>query len=99
VEGVSRYKSELTAYSPLKKKNVPIWKLDTNTATVTHFNPDTLTEKSKTYRTDYVRYHFSFSASHYPDRLRRLVNEGKIEQYLDDLEQRVGDAIDRQMEI
>jgi len=87
------------AYNPLKKKNVPIWKLDTNTVTVTHFNPDTLTEESKTYHTDYVRYHLSFSASYCPDRLRRLVNEGKIEQYLDDLEQRVGDAIDRQVEL
>jgi len=46
-----------------------------------------------------VRYHLSFSASHYPERLHRLVNEGKIEQYLDDLNQRVGDAIDRQVEL
>jgi len=83
---MSRYKSEQTAYSPQKKKYVPIWRLDTNTVTITHFNPDTLNEESKTYNTDYVRYHLSFSASHYPDRLRRLVNEGKIEQYLDDLE-------------
>lgn len=43
--------------------------------------------------------HHSFSASHYLDRLRRLVNEGKIEQYLDDLKQRVDDAIDRQVEL
>ena len=38
---MSRYKSEHTAYSPLKKKYVPLWKLDTNTVTVTHFNADT----------------------------------------------------------
>ena len=96
---MSRYKSELTVYSPQKKKNVPIWRLDINTATVTHFNADTFTTESKIYHTDYVKYHLSFSASHYPDRLRRLVNEGKIAQYLDDLKQRVGDAIDRQVEL
>ena len=41
---MSRYKSEQTAYNPLKKKSVPLWRLDTNTVTVTHFNTDTQTE-------------------------------------------------------
>lgn len=94
---MSRYKSIQTAYSPQKKKNVPIWRLDTNTLTVTHFNPDTLTEESKTYHTDYIRYHLHYSDSTYPDRLRRLVNEGNIIEYLDDLELKVGAAIDRQV--
>ena len=44
---MSRYKSEQTAYNPQKKKDVPIWRLDTNTLTVTHFNADTLTEEHK----------------------------------------------------
>ena len=96
---MSRYKSEQTAYSPLKKKYVPLWKLDTNTVTVTHFNADTQTDESKTYHTDFIRYHLHYSDSHCPDRLRRLVNEGRIMQYLDDLEQRVGDAIGRQVEL
>lgn len=96
---MSRYDSEQVVYNSLKKKYVPLWRLDTATATVTHFNTDTLTTESKIYHTDYVRFHLSFSASHYPDKLRRLVNDGRIEQYLDDLEQRVGDAIDRQVEL
>lgn len=96
---MSRYKSKQMAYSPLKKKNVPIWRLDTNTMTVTHFDPETLIEKSKTYRTDYIRYHLHYSASKYPDRLHRLVNEGKIMEYLDDMEVNVGKAIDRQVEL
>ena len=75
---MSRYKSVQTAYNPLKKKDVPIWRLDTNTVTVTHFNPDTLTEESKTYHTDFIRYHLHYSDNKNPDRLRRLVNEGKI---------------------
>lgn len=94
---MSRYKSEQTAYSPLKKKSVPLWRLDTNTVTVTHFDSDTQTEKSKTYHTDFIRYHLHYSDSKYPDRLRRLVNEGKIVQYLDDMERRVSDAISRQV--
>ena len=96
---MSRYKSEQTAYNPLKKKSVPLWRLDTNTVTVTHFDSDTQTEKSKTYHTDFIRYHLHYSDSKYPDRLRRLVNEGKIVQYLDDMERRVSDAISRQVEL
>ena len=95
---MSRYKSEQTAYSSLKKKFVPLWRLDTNTVTVTHFNADTQTEESKTYTTDFTRYHLHFSDSHCPDRLRRLVNEGKIIQYLDDMERKVGEAILRQVD-
>lgn len=95
---MSRYKSEQTAYSSLKKKYVPLWRLDTNTVTVTRFDSDTQTEESKTYHTDFIRYHLHFSDSHCPDRLRRLVKEGKIMQYLDDIEQKVSDAISCQVE-
>ena len=41
---------------------------------------------------------FTFD-SHCPDRLRRLVNEGKIVQYLDDMEMKVSEAITRQVEL
>ena len=96
---MSRYKSEQTAYDPLKMKYVPLWRLDTNTVTVTHFNTDTLTVESKSYHTDFIRYHLHYSDSKYPDRLRRLVNEGRIEQYLDDMELKVSEAITRQVEL
>ena len=96
---MSRYKSEQTTYNPLKKKYVSLWQLDTYTVTVTHFNVDTQIEESKTYHTDFIRYHLHFSDSHCPDRLRRLVNEGKIIQYLDDMELKVGEAIARQVEL
>ena len=96
---MSRYKSEQTAFDPRKKKYVPLWSLDTNTVTVTHFNPDTLVVESKTYSSDFIRYHLHFSDSHCPDRLRRLVNEGKVIKYLDDMELKVSEAIYRQVEI
>lgn len=96
---MSRYKSEQTAYNPLKKKYVPLWSLDTNTMTVIRFNADTQTEESKTYHTDFIRYHLHYSDSKCPDRLRRLVNEGRIELYLDDMELKVSEAISRQVEL
>ena len=96
---MSRYTSEQTVYNPLKKKYVPLWILDTNTMTITHFNADTQTEESKNYHTDFIRYHLHFSDSHCPNRLRRLVNDGRIVQYLDDMERKVSDAISRQVEL
>ena len=96
---MSRYKSVQVAFNPLKKKDVPIWRLDTNTVTVTHFNPDTMTEENKTYNADFIRYHLHFSDSHCPDRLRRLVNKGMIVKHLDDLERNVSEAISRQVEL
>lgn len=95
---MSRYKSTHTAYNPLKKRDVPLWRLDTNTVTITHFNPDTLTEKSKTYSTDFIRYHLHYSDNKCPDRLRRLVNEGRIIEYLDELETSITAALNRQVE-
>ena len=96
---MSRYESEQVAYSPLKKKNVPIWKIDTNSMTVTHFNTDTQTEENKTYTTDFIRHHLHFFDNHCPDRLRRLVNKGRIIQYLDDMERKDSEAISRQVEL
>ena len=96
---MSRYTSKQTSYSYLKKKYVPLWRLDTNTMTVTHFNAVMQTEESKTYTTDFIRYHLHFSDSHCPDRLRRLVNQGKIVQYINDMELKVSDAISRQVEL
>ncbi len=96
---MSRYTSEQTAYSPLEKKYGPLWRLDTNTVTVTYFNVDMQTDESKTYYTDFIRYHLHFSDTHCPDRLRRLVNAGKVIQYLDDMERKVDEAISRQVEL
>lgn len=96
---MSRYTSEQTAYSPLKKKYVPLWQLDTNIVTVTYFNADTQSEENKTYTADFIRYHLHSSDSHCPDRLRRLVNEGRIVEYLDDMERKVDEAISRQVEL
>lgn len=96
---MSRFKSIQTAYRCLKKKHIPFWVLDTNTLTVSYYNADTDKIEEKMYHSDSVKYHLSFSASKYPDRLRKLVNNGQIIAYLDDLEQKVADAIDRQVQL
>lgn len=96
---MSIFKSKHTAYNPKKKKYIPLWILDTNVLTVTFFNPDNCTEERKTYYSDCIKYHLHYSADKYPDRLRRLVNDGTITSYLDELESSVTDAVDRQVQI
>ena len=83
---------------PWNKKYVTLWSLDTDTVTIIHFNPDTLSVESKTYSTDFIRYHIHYSDSKYPDRLHKLVNVGRIEQYLNDMELKVSETIARQVE-
>ncbi len=96
---MSIFKSTQTAINPKTNKPVPIWKLDTNTMTVTHFSSDTLTAEHKTYCTDFIRYHVHYSESHCPDKLSKLVNDGSIISYLDDLENRVNDTLNRQVQL
>lgn len=96
---MKKFKSIQTAINPQTNKSVPLWLLDTITNTVIHYDTDTHKESVKTYHSDSVKYHISFSASKYPDRLRKLVNSGQIIVYLDDLEQKVADAIDRQVQL
>lgn len=96
---MSRYKSEHTAYDLLKKKYVPLWNVDTNNVTVTRFNSDTLDVESKTYSINFIRYHLHYYDRKSSERLRKLVNEGRIEQYLDDMELKVNKAITRQVKL
>lgn len=95
---MSIYRSEKKVYDQKKRKLIPLWKFDTNTLTVACYNIDNGTIEEKTYTSDYVRYHVNFSSGKYPDRLRRLVNEGRIIEYLDDIEENVQLAIEKQVE-
>lgn len=94
---MSRFKSEQTVYDIRKKRNVPLWQLDTNTLTVKQYIAESGIFEEKTYNSDQVKYHIHFSESKNPDRLRRLVNNGNIIEYLDELETSVNDALNRQV--
>ncbi len=78
-------------------KNKPIWVLDTDPLTVTHNTADA--EPSViAFSSDHIKYHLHYSAEYRKDRLRKLVTNGEIETYLDKLDIKVADAIDRQTE-
>lgn len=96
---MSTIKSNQTAINPKNGKPIPIWKLDTETITVSYFNEDTQTVEQKTYHTDFIRYHIHYSEFKCPDRLRRLVNNGTIISYFDELEKTVNKALERQVHL
>lgn len=78
-------------------KNKPVWLLDTDALTVTHNTADA--EPSViAFSSDHIKYHLHYSAEYRKDRLRKLVESGEIETYLDELDNKVADAIDRQTE-
>lgn len=76
----------------------PEWVLDTAKRTVTNFERDTGEKSVTDFHTDYVKDHLRYVANKHPERLQRLVDEGKIISYLDGLEKRAIKAVDRQVE-
>lgn len=76
----------------------PACVLDTAERTVTVIDPTTFKSKTTEFHTDYVKDHLSYVAAHHPERLQRLVNEGRIIDYLDRIETRASEAVDRQVE-
>jgi hypothetical protein len=78
-------------------KSKPIWVLDTDELTVTHNTPDT--EPNVTaFSSEHIKYHLHFCAEYRTERLRKLVNSGEILDYLTDLDTKVSDIMERQVE-
>lgn len=91
-------RSKEKIYNASKKKNVPVWVLDTDKCVIIHFDAEVQSETEKYYSSDHIRYHLNFSAEHHKERLRKLVDSGEIVSYLDDLDAKVSAAIERQVE-
>ena len=75
------------------------WILNTAERTVTHVDPSTLETTVTDFHTDYVKDHLRYVTAKHPERLEKLVDEGRIIDYLDELETRAIEAVDRQVEI
>ncbi|MCH5201401.1 MAG: TnpV protein [Oscillospiraceae bacterium] len=91
-------KSSLVAENPTTDKYIHLWKLDTESATVIHYDDTTGKTKSYTFHTDYIKYHVHYVAAKHPERFQKLVDDGTILDYLNDLEERAVDAVERQVE-
>ena len=82
-----------------KQYTEPEWTLDTAQRTVTHVAPKTMETTVTDFHTDYVKDHLRYVTAKHPERLEKLLDNGKIISYLDELESRAVEAIDRQVEI
>ena|GEM_PF-5940725 len=67
--------------------------------TVTHVDPKTLEKTVTDFHTDYVKDHLRYVTAKHPERLENLLDEGRIISYLDELETRAIESVDRQVEI
>lgn len=77
----------------------PLWAVDTDTQTVTHINPKSGETERYVFHTDQIRYHLHHVEENFPERLQKLVDEGEIYKYLDELDVKVTDAVNRQTEL
>ncbi|MCM1234584.1 MAG: hypothetical protein NC489_31160 [Ruminococcus flavefaciens] len=74
------------------------WVLDTDNQTVTHMD-ESLNVTTRSFFENGVAYHLKYRAEENPESLQKLVNEGKILEYLDDFRIKVTNAVNRQTEI
>lgn len=74
------------------------WVLDTDEQTVIHTDENGNVNKRKFIK-DCTRYHLNYRVDNNPDSLQKLVNEGMIISYLEELEIKVTDAVNKQAEI
>ncbi|WP_024858691.1 hypothetical protein [Ruminococcus albus] len=80
-------------------QGVSEWELNTDTQTVRHVNPSTGEQERYVFHADHIRYHLHYVEEEKPERLQKLVDEGKIYRYLDELDTKVTDALNDQTEL
>lgn len=71
------------------------WELNTEKITVRNITDGKIYE----FYTDHISYHLHHSEEYFPERLQKLVNNGEILAYLEELEIKVTDKINKQTEI
>lgn len=76
----------------------PAWVLDTDTQTVRHINLKTAKVERYVFHTEHIERHLHYVEEYHPERLQRLVDEGEIYKYLDELDIKITDALNAQTE-
>ena len=77
----------------------PLWAVDTDTQTVTHFNTKTGKTERYVFHTDHIRYYLHHIEKKRPELLQESVDKGEIYKHLDELDTKVTDAVNRQTEL
>lgn len=93
------FKSEKRFYDKSEQRYTkPLWTFDTELRQVTALDEKTGAEKKYNFYSIFARRHIPYVTENHPERFEKLVNEGRIYEYLTDVEERTRDAVDRQVE-
>ncbi|MGN0594825.1 MAG: hypothetical protein ACI4I6_06665 [Hominimerdicola sp.] len=92
-------KSKTTVYDHSSNKEVSLWKLDTDTSTVYHFDERKQKYDCFQFHTRYIVDHIRYTMLTYPERFQKLLDKGMLYSYLDELEIKAIDAVQRQVEL
>lgn len=92
--------SDLMIFQSKQKVNdAPVWEVDTDTQTIRHRNPKTGETERYVFHTDHIRYYLHHIEEKRPDLLQEIVDKGEIYKHLDELDTKVTDAVNRQIEL
>ena len=92
-------RSESYVYDRTEERyTFPFCELDTEKRTVTVTDPGSYERSVTHYHTDFVKHHLRYVAEHDIGRLKKLVNDGSIIRYLDELEDKCFELVDSQVE-
>lgn len=92
-------KSKTTVYDYSSNKEVPLWKLDTDTSIVHHFDDEKQKYVCFQFHTRYIEDHIRYTMQTYPERFQKLLDKGEVYSYFDELEINAIDAAQRQVEL
>lgn len=93
------FESKSKVYDDKNVRYIAEWSVDIDTQTVTHTDKDTLEVKEWSFYEDFVRYYLHYREEYSPELLQKVIDNGDILQYLENLVETVKDKINRQTEI
>lgn len=93
------FESKSKIYDERNSRYIAEWCLDTNTQTVIQTNKNTLESREWSFHEECVRYHLHYREEHSPELLQKMIDEGVVLQYLEELVIKVKDKIEEQKEI
>ncbi|MDD6824842.1 MAG: TnpV protein [Oscillospiraceae bacterium] len=92
-------KSETYVYDRTEKRyTYPMYELDTVNRTVVYTDPESYERTTTRFHTEFTKQHLVYVAEYDIGRLKKLVNEGKIINYLEEFEDKCFEVVDNQVE-
>lgn len=79
-------------------REVPLWSFDTENAVVIHYDKEKEEQECTPIFSECILNHVDYTMSHCPERFQKLVDDGKILEYLENLDERVFRFVNKLMD-